>query len=345
MSVNVIEQVTKIVKPAIGNKMIVVSQSGYGNNIPKSIGQAKGDLILFRGRGDPVRMQAGNVDGRILVTDSSSPTGWSIIPNSSSSGSSVTLHNSLNSIVPGGTIVKIDHDYDFVKATSADTSMLFVTAEDCDPDEDVVCYGVANTICSVLCTSDAVEIGDQLGVSSTDGIAETVSINGFAVALTDKASGSTGSVNAIIVQNGFLPLTGGTLTGNIELSNTRINAKSGTIDEDATPESNVYYAPYEFYDKNGNKIGHLEMYETTSGGIGINYGVRRKVNGAWTWKQITMEVKSDGTISYSVPEPASYRSALGVTDIATRPDYQVSTTDLTAGTSSLTTGKLYYVYS
>lgn len=38
------------------------------------------------------------------------------------------------------------------------------------------------------------------------------------------------------------------------------------------------------------------------------------------------------------------RSNLGVTDIATRPNYQISTSDLTPGSSSLANGTLYFVY-
>ena len=41
---------------------------------------------------------------------------------------------------------------------------------------------------------------------------------------------------------------------------------------------------------------------------------------------------------------ASARSNLGVTDIATRPNYQISTSTLTPGTSALATGTLYFVY-
>ena len=169
--------------------------NAYGK-IPASIGIKKGDLIVFRGEGDPVRLPAGNVNGRILVTDDTTETGWAIIPNSSSSGSSVTLNNITGTLVKGGTVVKIQSDYDFVKATSADTSTLFVTGDDCPA---------------------GVDIGDQLGVSSTDGLAHTVSGNGFAKALTAKESGSTGTVEAIIMQNGFLPLEGGTINGDLKI--------------------------------------------------------------------------------------------------------------------------------
>lgn len=327
MNVNVIQQVKRIVKPVIGGKTVVISQSGYGNNIPATIGEAKGDLIAFRGRGDPVRLQAGNIAGRILVTDPSSPTGWSVVPNSGSSGSTVSLHNSLNTIVPGGTIVKISQNYDFVKATSADTSMLFITAEDCDPDEDVTCYGVANTICSILCDEGAVDINDQLEVSSTAGLAKATVENGFAVALSSKAQGITGIVDAIIVQNGFLPLEGGTLTGdlevlgdidvsgqidvtgdlntdgdakfsgNVSLVSTTIKAKSSQINEDNTPSSVKSYAPFEWYDKDGNLIGHIELKQDTSNNLFVNIGIRRLIDGVWTWNQKTFSVSSDGKTS------------------------------------------------
>ena len=46
---------------------------GY-TKIPKSIGQLKGDIIVFRGEGDPVRLPIGQ-DGQVLVADSSTETG------------------------------------------------------------------------------------------------------------------------------------------------------------------------------------------------------------------------------------------------------------------------------
>ena len=41
---------------------------------------------------------------------------------------------------------------------------------------------------------------------------------------------------------------------------------------------------------------------------------------------------------------ADARTNLGVTDIGTRPNYQISTSNLTPGTSALATGMLYFVY-
>ena len=46
---------------------------GY-TKIPKSIGQLKGDIIVFRGEGDPIRLPIGQ-DGQVLVADSSTESG------------------------------------------------------------------------------------------------------------------------------------------------------------------------------------------------------------------------------------------------------------------------------
>ena len=291
--------------------------NAYGK-IPASIGMKKGDLIVFRGEGDPVRLAAGNVDGRILVTDHTSETGWSIVPNSSASGNSVSLNNITGTLVKGGTVVKISSGHEFVKATSADTSMLFVTADDCPAGEDVVCYGVANTICSVMCSAAAVTVGDELGVSATDGIAETVQNNGFAKALTAKASGSTGTVEAIIIQNNFLSLRGGELIGNLDMADTRIHANSESIKEDTAPLTTIWYAPLEFYDKDGNLIGHIEFAQDTSNRLRLQFGIRRKINGSWVWKQVYFTVDPNGNIAWDFGDVAAALTALGINNSWTK---------------------------
>ena len=346
MKLIVREHVNAIAEPV--KKVINITIDAVNNfgKIPASIGLTKGDLSVFRGEGDPVRLAAGSIAGRILVTDPDAEGGWSVQPNSSGSGSSATLHNATGVLVKGGSVVKIQSDFDFIKATSSDTTMLFVTAEDCGADEDVVCYSVANTICSVLCTSAAVAANDQLAVSSTDGVAEATSGNGFAVALSSKASGSVGLVDAMIVQNGFLPLSGGTLTGNLELANALLKAISNNIDEDVTPESQKYYSPYQVLDKDGNLISLIGFEQTTTGKIFVEFAIRRKIGGTWTYKYpLQMGVDASGNFTYIFGDPAAARTALGVSDIGIRPNYQISTTDLTAGTSTLESGKLYFVYS
>ena len=225
MKVIVREKVNAIATPEIKTFNITVDAIKR-DAIPGSIGLMKGDLIIFRGNGDPVRFPSGGVNGKILVTDNTTETGWALETNGSGSGNGVLLTNVTGDIVETGTVVKIQSDLEFIKATSAD-ELLFVVSEDCAAGEDVLCYNQANTVCSILCTSDAVSVNDKLAVSSTDGLAESTAGDGFAIALSAKASGSTGLVDAILIQNGFLPLTGGTLTGDVKVEG-KITVEKGS---------------------------------------------------------------------------------------------------------------------
>jgi len=341
MKLIVREHITAVAEPIKKVFNVTIDAVNNFGKIPMSIGIKKGDLIIFRGEGDPIRVPAGTVAGRILVTDPDSECGWSIVPNSSSSGSSVKLHNTTGVLVKGGTVVKISGDFDFVKATAADTAMLFVTAEDCAADTDVVCYGVANTICSVLCTTDAVAVNDQLHVSSTDGLAEAVSENGFAIALSAKAAGSVGVVDAIIVQNGFLPLNGGTISGNLEVTGdikadsdikaagdadvtggisaggnvitaANFRSKNTNCDNTAASIPANQYNTWGYFDKNDAYYAFLEGIQRTTGTTELRIGSRRNIGGSNVDNSIELSVKNDGSKTVSVSDASAWLSALGL---------------------------------
>ena len=314
MKLIVREHITAVAEPIKRVFNVTIDAVNNFGKIPMSIGEKKGDLIIFRGAGDPIRVPAGTVAGRILVTDPDSPYGWSIVPNSSSSGSSVTLHNATGVLVKGGTVVKIQSDYDFVKATSADTSMLFVTADDCNAGEDVTCYGVTNTICSVLCTTAAVAVNDQLQVSSTDGLAETTGSNGFAMALSAKAAGAVGAVEAIIVQNGFLPLSGGTLTGQLKIDTNQsigIKLKKTDMVISENTNTNKFYS-IDLLDNNDERVGILEIGHYANGNSsGIKIRTRRNVNGETIQNGIHFRINPDGKPVVAFDQKEAFLSALG----------------------------------
>ena len=64
MGVTVVQQINQVI-PDTGNPM---------NAIPASMGLMKGDILVFRGENDVVRLPVGN-DGQVLTADSSSELG------------------------------------------------------------------------------------------------------------------------------------------------------------------------------------------------------------------------------------------------------------------------------
>ena len=89
------ESVNAIAEPVKKIFQVRIDQDSFGK-ISRMIGLAKGDIIVFRGPGDPVRLEAGS-DGQVLVTDSTSELGvrWvdvdQIIPAASDSENVETI--------------------------------------------------------------------------------------------------------------------------------------------------------------------------------------------------------------------------------------------------------------
>ena len=240
MSIEVVKIVNKVIQPIVKKISVNVIKDGT-NHIPDSIGLAKGDLIVFRGEGDPVRFSAGTASGKVMMTDPTSETGWVLGDGGGGGGSSTTviLHNTTGGIVATGTIVKISSGTNFVKASDEDMDALFIVSEDCGDDEDVACYSVRNTVCLVLCSTDAVAIGDSLVVSSTNGLAVKrgtgTAQREIAVALTGKLSGNSGTVKALlsnVTPYGLLSIEdGGTGAGTVAgaRSNLGLGETSGAV--------------------------------------------------------------------------------------------------------------------
>lgn len=203
MSIEVEQIVNKIVQPVIKKTYVEVAKDGT-NHIPDSIGLAKGDIIVFRGEGDPVRFSAGTASGKVMMTDPTSETGWVLGDGGGGGGGSsatAILHNSTGGIVLAGTVVKIDSGVNFAKAQAGDDDALFVVSEEVSDEEDVACYSIRNTVCLVRCDTGAVTVGDSLTISSTSGLLTKrtdTTDREVAVAMTAKASGNSGTVKALL---------------------------------------------------------------------------------------------------------------------------------------------------
>lgn len=73
MNLIVKEHANTIAKPTVKTYKVVVTPSSYGC-ISTTIGLQKGDIIVFTGESDAVRLPVGE-DGQILTADSSTDTG------------------------------------------------------------------------------------------------------------------------------------------------------------------------------------------------------------------------------------------------------------------------------
>lgn len=197
-----------------------------GSKIPLAIFEHKGDILVADAVASPEVVPVGN-DGQVLVADSSESTGvkWKTMQLGT-----ITLVNSEASAIPSGTVVTNGvASGTFRIATSADATNLFVTSENISAGEDGVLYAVSGISCNVRATADAVEIGDSLIVSSTNGVAEADEGSGFATAVTSKAAGAVGTVTCVLVNTIVSTLTvpeGG--TGRVSLTANALLAGNGT---------------------------------------------------------------------------------------------------------------------
>ena len=73
MKLIIVEHIDTVAEPVKEYNNVYIDPMGI-ENISAEIGLAKGDLLVFRGPGDVVRLPVGN-DGQVLVADSAEPLG------------------------------------------------------------------------------------------------------------------------------------------------------------------------------------------------------------------------------------------------------------------------------
>lgn len=207
MKLVVREKVNAIAEPTIKEYKVLVSPVKEYSAIHEDIGLAKGDLIVFRGNGDPVRLPVG-VSGKVLTADPTQTVGLRWGDAGGSSGATTLLKNASGATITQGTILALLpadqtlNPREAAKAQRFSGEQLYIVKEDASSGADVECYHIPGTICQVLVTGTC-DYLDPLVVSSTAGIAEALPTGTPTVgyALEAKASSATGLINALIVEN------------------------------------------------------------------------------------------------------------------------------------------------
>ena len=89
--------------------------------------------------------------------------------------------------------------------------------------------------------------------------------------------------------------------------NNSLKSKSGTIDSTQTPESTEYLSMVMAHDKNGQRIGNLEIYHSTDGSIGVGINSSVSINGSNVYSGVIgTYISQDGQSSWTqAPTPNS----------------------------------------
>lgn len=176
------------------------------NSIPMSIGQAKGDLIVFKGPGEPVRFSAGSANGKVPMTDNTSPTGWTLGDGGGGGGASVVLHNGSGAQMLAGTVVyavEADGVMEAYKADDVCDQRLYILNDDLADGEEGKASFVPGSVASVLCDTNEVIYGSPIRVSSNaPGLATATDGNAtVGIALSGKDSGAPELVKVRLCEN------------------------------------------------------------------------------------------------------------------------------------------------
>ena len=116
----------------------------------------------------------------------------------------------------------------------------------------------------------------------------------------------------------FLPLSGGTMTGDLTMeSGAKLSVKGASIDISSTPSSSVNQNVVVGTDASGNIINFMRSIQDTSGATGVEFNSRRTVGNTTYFNGVTFKIGSDGTRSMSVSDASMWRSALGLGSMAT----------------------------
>lgn len=143
----------------------------------------------------------------------------------------------------------------------------------------------------------------------------------------------------------YLPITGGTLTGQLEIPD------SAVADASQTPSANQYGSALYVTDQQGEQVGYLGLVHGTDDKLWTQLGVTRDVNGSPAYNSLWLGLADDGTPTVRLggsDAQKAWRDALGigtVKELDVSSNVSVATsTDKSLGSLKLEAGKWVVEY-
>lgn len=111
-----------------------------------------------------------------------------------------------------------------------------------------------------------------------------------------------------------LPLSGGTLTGELEIQESGIHLKKSGADISASSISNNQYSIIGMTDVNNRYMGYIQSANFTNGSSRIQLTARKYINNANVDNSLYLSIDASGTKTVSVSDSKIWRNALGASD-------------------------------
>lgn len=175
-----------------------------------------------------------------------------------------------------------------------------------------------------------------------------VPTGGTAGQILAKASGTDYDTEWITNSGGsgsYLPISGGTLTGQLEIPD------SAVADASQTPSADQYGSALYVIDQQGRRVGYLGLVQETDNKLWTQLGVTRDVNGSPAYNSLWLGLKDDGTPTVYFGGSAAqqaWRDALGIGTVkeldVSRNVSVATSTDKSLGSLTLEAGKWVVEY-
>ncbi len=130
------------------------------------------------------------------------------------------------------------------------------------------------------------------------------------------SDGGTGADNAsdALENLGAVPLSGGTMTGNLLVDSHRVRTLAGSIERGNPGSSDIYggSSGFQVCDKDGKQIGYIQPTQHTDGREMMQLGVSSYGGSSTDYNTISLGFDANGNKIYGVGDQAAFRNAIGI---------------------------------